>query len=135
MPDPIKKYPRKRQENEESLSDKSSLESLGNKALLEKNINIRASDYRFTDKIKYYQGYTTSSGKQKTGTKVYELQKLSTSVNDYTEKDIVDRKKPHSKPSGRIGITEHFTKEIKVGRGSGKFDFGAINSEKMITIA
>ena len=85
-------YPKKRQENEESLSDKSSLESLGNKALLEKNINIRASDYRFTDKIKYYQGYTTSSGKQKTGTKVYELQKLSTSVNDYTEKDIVDRK-------------------------------------------
>ena len=85
-------YPKKRQENEKSLSDKSSLESLGNKALLEKNINIRASDYRFTDKIKYYQGYTTSSGKQKTGTKVYELQKLSTSVNDYTEKDIVDRK-------------------------------------------
>lgn len=85
-------YPKKRQENEESLSDKSSLESLGNKALLEKNINIRASDYRFIDKIKYYQGYTTSSGKQKTGTKVYELQKLSTSVNDYTEKDIVDRK-------------------------------------------
>ncbi len=85
-------YPKKRQENEKSLSDKSSLESLGNKALLEKNINIRASDYRFTDKIKYYQGYTTSSGKQKAGTKVYELQKLSTSVNDYTEKDIVDRK-------------------------------------------
>lgn len=85
-------YPKKRQENEESLSDKSSLESLGNKALLEKNINIRASDYRFTDKIKYYQGYTTSSGKQKTGTKVYELQKLSNLVNDYTEKDIVDRK-------------------------------------------
>lgn len=85
-------YPKKRQENEESLCDKSSLESLGNKALLEKNINIRASDYRFTDKIKYYQGYTTSSGKQKTGTKVYELQKLSNSVNDYTEKDIVDRK-------------------------------------------
>ena len=85
-------YPKKRQENEKSLRDKSSLESLGNKALLEKNINIRASDYRFTDKIKYYQGYTTSSGKQKAGTKVYELQKLSTSVNDYTEKDIVDRK-------------------------------------------
>ncbi|MCD7835782.1 MAG: DUF262 domain-containing HNH endonuclease family protein [Lachnospiraceae bacterium] len=85
-------YPKKRQENEKSLSDKSSLESLGNKALLEKNINIRASDYRFTDKIKYYQGYTTSSGKQKTGTKVYELQKLSTLVSDYTEKDIVDRK-------------------------------------------
>jgi len=85
-------YPKKRQENEKSLRDKSSLESLGNKALLEKNINIRASDYRFTDKIKYYQGYTTSSGKQKTGTKIYELQKLSTSVSDYSEKDIVDRK-------------------------------------------
>ena len=35
-------YSKKRQENENSLKEKSSLESLGNKALLEKNINIRA---------------------------------------------------------------------------------------------
>ena len=86
-------YSKKRQENEKSLSDKSSLESLGNKALLEKSINIRASDYRFSDKTKYYQGYTTVSGKQKTGTKVYELLSLSNEKSDYTEQDIVERKK------------------------------------------
>lgn len=85
-------YSKKRQENENSLKEKSSLEALGNKALLEKNINIRASDYRFTDKIKYYQGYTSSNGKLKHGTKVHELLKLSNEKNDYTEQDIVERK-------------------------------------------
>ena len=58
----------------------------------EKNINIRASDYRFTDKIKYYQGYTSANGKLKHGTKVHELLKLSNEKNDYTEQDIVERK-------------------------------------------
>ena len=86
-------YSKKRQENENSLKEKSSLESLGNKALLEKNINIRASDYRFTDKIKYYQGYTSANGKLKSGTKVYELLKLSNEKSDYTEQDIIERKK------------------------------------------
>lgn len=85
-------YPKKRQENEKSLKDKDSLESLGNKALLEKNINIRASDYRFVDKIKYYQGYTTSNGKEKDGTKIRELLKLSNEVDDYTEENIKERK-------------------------------------------
>lgn len=41
------------------------MESLGNKSILEKKINIRASDYRFSDKIKYYQGFTTNKGKKK----------------------------------------------------------------------
>lgn len=85
-------YSKKRQENENSLKEKSSLESLGNKALLEKNINIRASDYRFTDKIKYYQGYTSANGKLKHGTKVHELLKLSNEKSDYTEQNIVERK-------------------------------------------
>lgn len=86
-------YSKKRQENENSLKEKSSLESLGNKALLEKNINIRASDYRFTDKIKYYHGYTSANGKLKSGTKVQELLKLSNEKSNYTEQDIVERKK------------------------------------------
>lgn len=85
-------YSKKRQENEKTLKEKGSLESLGNKALLEKNINIRASDYRFTDKAKYYQGYISASGKMKQGTKVYELYKFSYEKNDYTEQDIIDRK-------------------------------------------
>ena len=86
-------YPRKRQENEKSLKDKKNLESLGNKALLEKNINIRASDYRFEDKKKYYRGFVNDKGKTKAGTKVEELKTLHDKYADFTEGSIVARKK------------------------------------------
>ena len=85
-------YSRKRQENENGLADKWSLESLGNKALLEKAINIRASDYRFIDKLKYYKGFVTDKGKVREGTKNMELIKLSTNSNDFMEADIIARK-------------------------------------------
>lgn len=85
-------FSRKRQDNEKSLKDKNSLESLGNKALLEKTINIRASDYRFEDKKKYYMGYVTDSGKTKPATGIIELRKMAASKDDYLEQDIVDRK-------------------------------------------
>ena len=49
-------FPKGRQEKEHSLSNGRNLEALGNKALLEKRINIRASDYRFCDKKKILQG-------------------------------------------------------------------------------
>lgn len=62
----------------------------GNKALLEKRINIRAADYRFADKIKYYQGFTNSRNQQKEGTQNHELILLST-ADDFTEADIVRR--------------------------------------------
>ena len=84
-------YPKKRQENEKSLSDKSILEKLGNKALLEEKINIRASDYRFVDKAKYYNGYDTDKGIHKNGTKDVELLNLAASYNDFTEQNIIDR--------------------------------------------
>ncbi|MBQ7077955.1 MAG: DUF262 domain-containing protein [Lachnospiraceae bacterium] len=84
-------FPRKRQDNERALQDKNSLESLGNKALLEKTINIRASDYRFEDKKKYYMGYVTESGKTKSPTGIVELRKMAASKDDYLEKDITDR--------------------------------------------
>ena len=45
-------FAKNRQDKEGSLSDKKYLEVLGNKVLLEKRINIRASDYRFSDKKK-----------------------------------------------------------------------------------
>lgn len=86
-------FSRKRQENECTLSDKNSLESLGNKVLLEKNINIRASDYRFTDKKKYYQGFTDDKGKYKEATKVKELVSMAAIKNDFLELDIIERKK------------------------------------------
>ena len=45
-------FAKNRQNKEQSLSDARKLEQIGNKAILEKRINIRASDYRFVDKIK-----------------------------------------------------------------------------------
>lgn len=58
-------FSRQRQINEKTLTNKNNLESLGNKALLEKVINIRASDYRFEDKKKYYLGFKNDKGKVK----------------------------------------------------------------------
>lgn len=86
-------FSRKRQENERSLTDKSSLESLGNKILLEKSINIRVSDYRFSDKKKYYKGFTNEKGKYKEGTRNKELVIMAKEKNDFLEDDIVARKK------------------------------------------
>ena len=84
-------YPKKRQENENSLSDKNNIEKLGNKALLEENINIRASDYRFADKAKYYKGFFNYKGIYKEGTKDNELIKMATEYSDYTEQNILNR--------------------------------------------
>jgi hypothetical protein len=86
-------YSKKRQENENSLFDKNNLERLGNKALLEKSINIRASDYRFEDKKKYYNGFKNNKGLKKDGTSNIELIKYAKYKNDFTEKDIENRTK------------------------------------------
>ncbi|MBQ6976887.1 MAG: DUF262 domain-containing protein [Selenomonadaceae bacterium] len=72
------------------LADERSLELLGNKSLLEKRINIRASDYRFEDKKKYYLGYT--KGRQKVqGTMIRELREIAETKKDFTEEDILTR--------------------------------------------
>ena len=84
-------YARNRYENEHSLTDPRNIESLGNKALLEKGINIRASDYRFVDKKKYYTGEGISRGQYKTGTRIKELRDLATNCTDFTESEIVQR--------------------------------------------
>lgn len=85
-------YARNRNEKEQSLSNPVKVESLGNKAVLEKRINIRASDYRFEDKKKYYNGYTNGQGKDKEGTIVKELIDMSASKSDFTEADIDARR-------------------------------------------
>ena len=83
-------YARNRFDKDKSLSDVKNLEAIGNKALLEKRINIRAADYRFSDKIKYYQGFTNSRNQKKEGTKNHELINLATAA-DFTEDDIRNR--------------------------------------------
>jgi len=87
-------YPKNRQDNEHGLTNKDMLECLGNKALLEKKINIRASDYRLEDKKGYYLGEKPARGYHEE-TKVYELSSLGRdeSKNDFTENDIINRNK------------------------------------------
>lgn len=83
-------YPKARQSKEGSLKDARSIEMLGNKSLLEKRINIRASDYRFEDKKKYYNGFVSSRGEKKP-TQIDELKRLSVEMEDFTESDIFTR--------------------------------------------
>ncbi len=78
---------KKRQENHHVLQNAEALEFLGNKALLEKRINIRASDYRLVDKRIFYFG----DGKSKPGTFNLELRRLAEEHDDFTESDILDR--------------------------------------------
>ncbi len=77
--------PRRR---EQELNNKSNLESIGNKSLLEREINIRASDYRFRDKANYYLGNTG-----KTKTNIHELIELANNNENFTEQDIIIRNK------------------------------------------
>ena len=84
-------FSRSRQDKERSLSNPRNIEALGNKALLEKRINIRASDYRFPDKIKYYKGYENARKQWKEGTKIKELTDLADTMTDFNESDIVKR--------------------------------------------
>lgn len=80
-------YARKRAEVT-PLRDRRNLESLGNKALLEKRVNIRAADYKFTDKKKFYTGFTDGNGKERKGTEIAELRRLAAEREDFTESDI-----------------------------------------------
>lgn len=73
------------------LNDQKCLEILGNKSLLEKKINIRASDYRFSDKIKYYQGFTDGRNVKRNGTKILELVEIVNNQNYFNESDIILR--------------------------------------------
>jgi len=84
-------FSKKRQENENTLSNTKLIESLGNKSLLEKTINIRASDYRFSDKIKYYKGFINDKDKKIEGTMISELIQMAKTKNDFTEEDIIER--------------------------------------------
>lgn len=84
-------FSRGRQEKERKLRNLKNLESLGNKSLLERRINIRASDYRFEDKQKYYLGFKTQNNNEKQGTMIAELISLAKNKIDFTEVDIEER--------------------------------------------
>ena len=85
-------YARNRNSKEDVLSNPKNVEQLGNKSLLEKRINIRASDYRFVDKRKYYQGFINNKGKKTERTIIAELYGMNESSQpDFSEKDILAR--------------------------------------------
>ena len=85
-------YAKNRNAHEHTLSDPGNVESIGNKALLEKRVNIRASDYRFVDKAKYYIGFENNRGQKKGGTGIQELLDMANTLTDFTEADIKNRK-------------------------------------------
>lgn len=80
-----------RQEIDSTLRDIRNLECLGNKDLLERKVNIPASEYRFSDKKKFYFGFTTDKGIQKVGTNIVDLIELANSNEDFNENDIIER--------------------------------------------
>lgn len=73
------------------LKNRANLEALGNKTLLEKRVNIRAADYKFSDKCKYYEGFVDGNGKERSGTKIAELKQLAQTMDDFAETDIESR--------------------------------------------
>jgi len=84
-------YAKKRQELENGLRFENSLESLGNKILLEESINIRASDYRFEDKKKIYSG-EQRRGKNKDASKIHEISDI-VKYTGFVEATITSRTK------------------------------------------
>ena len=86
-------YATNRYTKEGSLSSNKMLEKLGNKALLEKDINIRASDYKFIDKKPYYYGTIQRRNKDSYPTKIVELIDIANSHEDFNESDITERNK------------------------------------------
>lgn len=83
-------YARERHNKENKLEKAENLEELGNKILLERKINIRASDYRFEDKKKYYMGYTDAKGKVHPASIIKEYSGL-VKKKDFFEEDIMER--------------------------------------------
>ncbi len=79
-------YSKKRQKSEKGLKAESNLELLGNKILLERRINIQASDYRFEDKQEIYS---------KGASQIHEISNLSNSITypQFGESEIIDRNK------------------------------------------
>ena len=79
-------YSRKRQQIEHGLSDNKLIDKLGNKILLEKSINIKASDYRFDDKKKFYLGEMRRS-KDKRPSRIVEIKDIA-AMPEFGEQEI-----------------------------------------------
>ncbi len=83
-------YAKERHNKENRLQNTERLEDLGNKILLESSINVRASDYRFQDKKRYYSGYTDASHRTHPASIIVEFRDLILQ-DDFYETDIERR--------------------------------------------
>lgn len=81
-------YPRNRKRHENSVIGEKQIESTGNKSLLERSINIRASDYKFIDKKEYYHGARNAKNRNPKATIIIDLLQLCENKHDFTEIDI-----------------------------------------------
>ena len=83
-------YAKKRNELS-PLANRSNLEALGNKSILERSVNVRAADFKFGDKRRLYRGYVNDKGKAMDGTSIAELRNMAETMDDFTETDIEER--------------------------------------------
>ena len=81
----------KRRHELHALNNPDALEFLGNKALLEKGINIDASANSFSDKKQIYLGKDSNGNFINDGTFNCELRFLAENLDDFTEDDILER--------------------------------------------
>lgn len=87
-------YARRRYEKRGGLSSDKLLEKLGNKSLLESDINSPSSDNTFIDKKPYYYGEIKKrSGKESRKTQINDLLELANNKDDFIEEDIISRNK------------------------------------------
>ena len=80
-------YAQKRVKLDPIGSIQEKIDWLGNKSLLEKEINSTASNHHFVDKARIYKGLH----RKKALTRIYELLEMADQQTDFTEDDIVRR--------------------------------------------
>ncbi len=73
-------------------SESQNIESLGNKVLLERSINSRASNHSFEDKKQIYRG-EFRHGRNKEPSKIYEIREKICEMDEFDEQQIINRKK------------------------------------------
>ncbi len=79
---------------DQRLTDEKLIEKLGNKSLLEKDINIKASDFAFEVKKTYYYGtIKRRSKKEPKKTCIIDLLDIADNNIDFTEQNIKERNK------------------------------------------
>ena len=87
-------FAKRRYEKHGGLTDSKLLEKLGNKSLLESDINSPASDCVFSDKKPYYYGQIKKrNSKTSRATQITDLIELADKKDDFLEQDIIDRNK------------------------------------------